>query len=338
MWSIIRTILLKIPSARASPGIIAILSGEEEQLCIKLVYVAYIAMPPGLRSVTLKDSAGETVNADNVIGIDESGSRESGPYVTVAARCNRESDIDLVELLIENDLQPFEHKSSSIVNYNSLSVEERNSRVSNLLSDLSETAVTWCAIVFASGPSEEEQATAAAMCIKKSITHGLQINAVPHGCGDTAAIHDGARDKYSDYPQKLRRQLSSCCDSSFQRSICPVHLTYLQEAEFIYPQTTVADYIAGYVREKYENEETPNHDWVYDFDSSWIDPAPQPDPIYNLKNFQPVRQERLQSRVIAWLRGEGIPQSPQPRGRNPYRELVDEIENERVCEYLKGLG
>lgn len=294
-------------------------------------------MPPELRSVTLVGSEGDTINADNVIGVDESGDRGSGPYVTVAARCSRDVDIDLVAHLIENGLQPFKHKSSSIVRHSSLSPEERADRASNLLADLDGTSITWAAIVSQSNPSEVEQAAAAAMAVKKSITHGLSTGAVSHGCGETAVIHDGARDRYSDYSQKLRKHLYSCCDSSFQRSICSVYLTYLQEADLVYPQTTVADYIAAHIRERYEDGETLTHDWVCEFDSSWIDPAPQPDPIYHLERYQPVREAELQSRVIAWLTGKGIPQDPQPKGRNPYQSLVDQIENERVYKYLREL-
>jgi len=294
-------------------------------------------MPSDLRSVTLKDSEGESINADNVVGVDESGDRGLGPYVTVAARCSREVDVELVASLIENGLQPFKHKSSSIVKYGSLTPEERADRARSLLEDLDGTAITWAAIVSQSNPSEMEQAAAAAMAVKKSITHGLSTGAVAHGCGETAVIHDGAKDEYSNYPQKLRTLLSSCCDSSFQRSICSVYLTYLQEADLVYPQTTVADYIAAYIREQYENDEPLHHEWICEFDSSWIDPAPQPDPIYRLERFQPVREAELQSRVIAWLTGRGIPQDPQPTGQNPYQDLVGEIENECVYEYLRDL-
>jgi hypothetical protein len=239
--------------------------------------------------------------------------------------------VDLVASLVRNDLQPFQHKSSSIVRYGSLAPEERAERAAALLEDLSDS-VTWAAIVSGARPSEVEQATAAAMAAKKSITHGLSNGAVPHGCGETAVVHDGARDKYSEYSTELQKQLSSCCDSSFQRNICPVYLAYLQEADLIYPQTTVADYIAGYIREAYDK--IVDHDWIYEFDSSWNDPAPQADPVYHLKRVQPVREAELQSRVIAWLTGQGVPRDPEPRGQNPYRSLVDQIENDEVYEYL----
>ncbi|WP_152420795.1 hypothetical protein [Haloarcula japonica] len=283
------------------------------------------------------DSEGESVNADNVIGIDESGDSGSGYYVTVATRCSREADIDLVRNLIENELQPFKHKSSSIIRYSSLTPEGRAERASALLEDLRDTEITWAAIVSQSNPSKEEQAAAAAMAIKKSITHGLSTGAVSHGCGETVAVHDGVRDTYSDYSKDLRKQLSGCCDSSFQRSICPVYLTYLQEADLTYPQSTAADYIAGYIREKYADNEAVAHDWIYEFDQSWIDPGPQADPVYRLEEFSPVREAEVRSRVIAWLTGRGIPREPQPTGRDPYQNLIDEIENEIVYEYLMSL-
>ncbi len=293
-------------------------------------------MPQKLRSVTLVGQ-NETVNADNVIGIDESSDSGAGPYVTAAVRCQRTSDIDLVEHLIKNDLKPFIHKSSSIVRYGSLSPQERASRASSLLADLEGTSITWAAIVSQSHPSEEEQAAAAAMAAKKSITNGLQTGDVSHGCGDTAIIHDGARDEYADYFPRLRKELSSKCDSSFQRNICPVYLTALQEADLVYPHTITADYIASYIREQYEPREAPAKDWVSEFDASWIDPAPQMDSIYQLKEVQPVREAALQSRVIAWFTGQGIPQDPNPTGQNPYQSFLDQIENERVYKYLREL-
>lgn len=295
-------------------------------------------MPSGLRSITLDHPGGERINADNVIGIDESmsGKVEEKYYITTAVRCTREADIQLVSTLIENRLQPFKHKSSSIVRHGRLTPEERRDRVSSFIAGLADTSVTWAAIVSEGNPSENEQAAAAAMAVKKSITNGLSTGDVAHGCGETAVVHDGARDKYSEYTTKLCKQLADCCDKSFQKNICPVYLTYLQEADLIYPQSTAADYIAGYIRDRYENGGI-SHDWVCEYDDSWGDSAPQPDRVYQLERFQPVREAELRSRVIAWMTGRGIPPDPQPTGRDPYRDLVSEIENETVYEYLMQL-
>lgn len=294
-------------------------------------------MPPGLRSVTLIDSEGDQINADNVIGIDESGGRSGEPYVTVAVQCSRRTDIDLVSVLIENGLQPFKHKSSTIVQYGSLSVNERADRASDFLEDLQDIPVTWGAVISDPEPSEREQATAAAMAAKKSITNGLSTGDISHGYGETAVLHDGVRDRYSDYSKILRKQLASCCDSSFQRNICPVFLTYLQDADRTYPQSTAADYIAGYIRDEYDNLINQNNQWIHEFDASWIDPAPQADPVYQLDEFIPVREAGLRSRVMAWLTGRGLPQSPNPTGQDPYQKLLDEIDNQTVYAYLSGL-
>lgn len=288
-------------------------------------------MSSPLRSVTVVGSQGHSVNADHLIGVDES---EGDHFVVVGVRCTRENDIDLVRALIENGLQPFRHKSDSIVRYGHLDKSDRIERVEDLLDDIEQLPITWAAVIGSDTLSREGRAAACAMAAKKSITDGLATGNIAHGCNDHVLLHDGKHDPHKDYFEALQEIVPGILDSSFQRIISPVHLAFLQDADRVYPQNTTADFIAGYLREKVEDldEDLPGH--VHRFDKSWIDRAPKPDPVYRLKDFQPVREEELRSRVIAWMTGKGFPQDPSPRNRDPYYELVAQIEDETVYEYL----
>lgn len=292
-------------------------------------------MTPSLRAVTLTEPHGGQTNVENVVGVDES---EGETCVVVGVRCSRSEDIALVRALIENGLQPFQHKSSSIVRYGSLSEQERAQRVEGLMADLEDSQVSWAAVVCDRGPSPEIRAAATAVAIKKSITNGLSTGAVSHGCGDTVALHDGSYNQYDSDIEALRFALAGHIDTSFQRNICPVLLAFLQDADKIYPQTTAADYIAGYLRDQLTEVTDVAAlavDAVEQFDNSWRDDGPQPDPVYGLDPFQPVRGEGLRSRVIAWIRGQGLPDEPSPTGRDPYRELISQIDDDTVYEYLQ---
>jgi hypothetical protein len=300
-------------------------------------------MSADLRPVTLQDPSAETnTNADNVIGVDESGDSGSGIFATAAVRCTRSDDVALVRCLIDNELQPFKHKSSSIVRYDSLSSEERQSRVEDFLDDLQETGVTWAAILYSGRISPEARAAGCAMGIKKSITNGLRTGDVAHGCGDTAVLHDGKRDPSSDYFKCLRKQIPGHCDTEFEQSICPVHLSFLEGADRTYPQTNAADYIAGYLRDLAEETDLSTalnaaSIGPEQFDNSWIDPAPSPTPVYRLEELIPVREQELRSRVIAWFTGKGIPPEPSPQNRDPFETFVEQIDDNIVRSYLRAL-
>lgn len=290
-------------------------------------------MSSPLRDITIVDSEDSRNNVSNLVGVDES--EDSDSFVVVAVRCARSDDISLVRALIESELQPFEHKSSTIVRYGDLDQQERAERVKTLLEKLDESSITWGAVTCQTNPTNEIKAAATTMAVKKSITTGLKTGDLAHGCGGTAMLHDGQYDSYSDHYVKLREFASGHFDTGFQRSICPVYLTFLRKADRTYPQNNAADYVAGFLRDQVRNGaqgELPNH--VYSFDKSWIDSAPQPDPIYHLDEFDPVQEAELHSRVIAWMTGRGLPKEPSPRRRDPYFDLVNQIEDPTVRKYL----
>lgn len=281
---------------------------------------------------------GSRQRTSNLIGLDESTweAGETRYTIIVAVRAAREDEVALLRELIDNELQPFRHKSSSLRRHKGISEEERAERVEQLIGNLENLPVSWSAVLWEGPDQSAELAASAVMAAKKSITNPLQVGEISYGCGETAFLHDGKEDAHSKYFEELKLQLPSAFDSSFQRAICPVFLTFLQDADRIYPVTNTADYIAGYLRQRHKEHDgeftMPRN--VYDFDPSWVDPAPQAEEPYQLDSISPLQEQELRSRVLAWLFGKGIPASPDPTNQDPYRSMVTEIEDEVVREYL----
>lgn len=292
-------------------------------------------MSAPLRDIKLIRS-GNQQRAPNLIGLDESTTTVAGTRYTlvVGVRSAREDETSLLRALIENDLQPFRHKSSTLLQYSDVASAERYSRVSGLIDDLADLPITWSAVLWEGPDKSAELAASAVMAAKKSITNGLQTGEVQHGCDPTAFLHDGREDAHSEYFTSLQKQVPSAFDTGFQRSICPVFLTFLEDADRIYPATNTADYIAGYLADKLHDGEFTMPSPVEEFDNSWVDPAPQPEQPYQLDPIRPVRGEGLRSRVLAWIFGKGIPRSPSPTTQDPYRDLVTQIDDSVVTNYL----
>jgi hypothetical protein len=279
---------------------------------------------------------GEQQRAPNLIGLDESMVTVGGTRYTiiVAVRTARENEISLLRALIDNDLQPFRHKSSSLLRYGGVTPEERATRVQGLIEDLQSLQVSWSAILW-EGPDEAPGLAACAVtAAKKAITSPLQSGDLAHGCGRTAFLHDGRADAHSDYFEQLKLQMPSAFDTGFQQSICSVLLTFMEGADRTYPATNTADYIAGHLARQLENGRSDLPDQVLDFDPSWVDPAPQPEVPYRLSSIRPIREENVHSRVLAWILGRGIPRDPSPVNRDPYRDHVSRIGDDAVRSYL----
>lgn len=279
---------------------------------------------------------GEKQRAPNLIGLDESIVTIQGTRYTavVAVRTAREAEISLLRALIENDLQPFRYKSSSLLRQGGVSQEERARRVQRLIEDLQSLDVSWSCVLWEGPDKSPELAACALTAGKKSITNPLQTGDIAHGCGPTALLHDGAEDAHSNYFRQLKLQMPSAFDSSFQRSICSVLLTFMEHADRTYPVTNTADYIAGYLTDQLESGRSDFPTQVVNFDRSWVDPAPQPEVPYQLDSIQPIREEDLHSRVLAWILGKGIPRDPSPVNRDTYRDRVSRINDDAVRSYL----
>jgi len=111
---------------------------------------------------------GEQQRAPNLIGLDESMVTvgETRYTIIVAVRTARENEISLLRALINNDLQPFKHKSSSLLRYGGVTPEERATRVQGLIEDLQSLQVSWSAILW-EGPDEAPGLAACAVTAAK---------------------------------------------------------------------------------------------------------------------------------------------------------------------------
>jgi hypothetical protein len=297
-------------------------------------------MSDSARPISLeKRCSDDSVRAQSVVGVDESGNAEDGVFVTVAVRAARSDGVELVQRLVENRLQPFRHKSSSLVRYTDADKADRRRRVRALLADLSHSTVTWAAVLSGSPLDEMAAAAAYAVAAKKAITNGLGQT---HLETDTVVLRDGQLVR-GEHAQAFPRQLRGHCDLSFERNICPVYLASLEQAERTYPQVTAADYIAGYLREiaAQHGVETAVEQFDYEqpvrFDRSWDNPARSPASVYQLKPIAPIREKRLTSRAIAWLTGGAITATRDPLDRNRYRRLIDTIDDPVVSDYVTEL-
>lgn len=296
-------------------------------------------MSPSLRPISISDGAGSHFRVEHLVGIDESGNDATGGVcVTVAVRTQRETDIALVRNLVENGLKPFQHKSSTLLRYESLDQPDRKQRVENFIRDLNSTPITWAAVVCEGSFTAAQRAAATTMAAKKAITSAIE-QGIYNGVSDPLALlHDGQEDAHSSYFQQLRKQAAMDFDTSFERGICPVHLTFLRGADRTYPQSNAADYIAGYLRESLSSSRTIadlRFDNLYKLDPSWVRTAGQPVPQYKLKEFRPIREDEIKSRVLSWILGKGIPPDPNPTTHDPFRDLVERnIPDSTVQEYL----
>lgn len=292
-------------------------------------------MSAPLRDINLVRN-GEKQRAPNLIGLDESmvTADETRYTIVVAVRTARENDISLLRALIDNDLHPFKHKSSSLLRHGGVSSDERARRVRGLIQDIQSLQASWSAVIWAGPDKAPELAACAATAAKKSITNPLQSGELAHGCGKTAFLHDGREDSHSDYFEQLKLQMPSAFDTSFQQSICPVLLAFMEDADLTYPATNTADYIAGHLARQLKNDQSDLPSQVVDFDSSWVDPAPQAEVPYRLDSIRPIREENVHSRVLAWIWGKGIPRDPSPANRDPYRNQVSQIGDDTVRSYL----
>lgn len=298
-------------------------------------------MPSSLRPISVTDGADHHVRARHLVGVDESGNQASndGLCVTVAVRTRRETDAELVRRMIDNNLEPFRHKSSTLVRHGSVDPSERSRRVRSFLHDLATTSITWTAIVCTNGFNQSERAAAVSVAAKKAITGAMDRVGFTGENDPTVLLHDGKRDGYGSYDEYLRKQLAMDFDLSFQESICPVYPVFLKGADRTYPQSNAADYIAGHLRKRFtENTTIEDIEYgnVHELDPSWVRRAGTPAPLYKLESLQPVREAELRSRILCWLMGRGIPPEPEPTGYDPFREQVEQLSDSRVRSYLLG--
>lgn len=282
-----------------------------------------------MRSIqVIEKSSDRMTRADHVIGIDESGNvTGSGPFTIAAVRCPRDTSERLVELLLENDLAPWQAKSQSITEV--ASPEQRTRRVRNLMEALTDESVSWYVAVGYSDLSIHHKAAAVCMLAKKTITSSSRFS------GDAVLLPDGAPSMYGDRQRHLRTQAGQIFDGSFQSAFGGVYVTGLPKADLTYPEVTAADYIAGLVREVIADGASIDAlpDQVIRFEQNWREPSVSPHPFYQIRGVSGGFGARERTRVAAWIKGRR-PDGGDFDVSSQWETTVQMLESEPVQQYL----
>lgn len=239
--------------------------------------------------------------------------------------------------MVESNLEPFRHRSSTLVRHGPLDQSEREENVRAFIGKLEASPITWAAVICTAEFDQRDRAAAVSVATKKAITSAIDRDIFGGEHDPAVLLHDGKRDGYGAYNEHLQKQLASDFDPSFQRNICPVERVFLQDADRTYPQSNAADYIAGYLRYRLAGDTTIDgleRNNVYVLDPSWVRRAGTPTPLYELESFRPVRGKVLRSRILCWMKGRGISAEPEPTAYDPYRELVEQFSDSTVRSYL----
>lgn len=282
-----------------------------------------------MRTVQVIDqSSGSITRADHVIGIDESGTfGDPNPFALAAVRCPREKGERLAELLLENDLAPWQAKSQTITR--NISAAERNRRVQGLIESLNRESIPWrVAVCFSRGGIDHK---AAGVCVlaKKTIT------SFPEFSGDSVLLPDGEANMYGSRQEKLRTQASQIFDGSFQSKYGGMYVTALTAADLTYPEVTAADYIAGFVRGAVDDgvqvREFP--DEVMWFDNNWREPSVSPVPFYKIRGLSGEYGSVARTRVAAWVKGRNTDGDDYDVS-SQWRNTLEMIESPDLRQYL----
>lgn len=288
---------------------------------------------PPLKPITVvNQSNGTSCNIGTVVGLDESAGPDA--QVFVAVRSPRCADIRLVRTMVNNDLYPFKYKSHTSVANGPLTPKDRQKNIKSLIKDMEKLPLSLGSVVIDSNASPQQKSAAAVMAAKKSITNCLERNI---DLADRAVlIHDGDLDSRQQYANSLWRQMESTFDQGFREGLCDVSLTLQTQADFIFPQNIVADYIAGYLRDRGSSVEEIGKLWdpVDTFDPSWSDPAENTAQSYDLDI---LNTDAPGCRFTAWAKGGGLPKGPSSPPGVPPSEIVDQIEDKTVQRYLNNL-
>jgi hypothetical protein len=283
-----------------------------------------------MRSVQVVDqSSGNTTRADHVIGIDESGN-VTGPdaFAIAAVRCPRVNGETLAEILLQHDLNPWQAKSQTITE--SISAQERDQRVEQLIDSLNAESIPWSVAVGYSGGSIHHKAASVTVLAKKTITSAQDFS------GDAVLIPDGAPSMYGDHQTHLRTQASQIFDGSFQSTFGGVYITGLQKADLTYPEATAADYIAAYVRRAVHERDLSVQDLpeqVIWYDSNWREPSVSPVPFYQIQGVSGNYGDITKTRAAAWIKGRH-PDGNEFDASSQWDNTVDMLESTELQNYL----
>lgn len=291
-------------------------------------------MGSGLRRIELVehgvvDTQPPVQHANHIVGIDESGNQQEGPFVMTAVQCPRLNGELIAELLIKHGLEPWKSKSSSTPS--EMSPTELSRSVHKFITDLEDTPITWHTVAGWGNYTAGKRAATACITASKALTGGS--GSLPDYKGPAAFIHDGGPRMYGSRQELLRKAFTRQF-AGFGERVTPVYVTQLKQGDRTYPELTAADYISGYLRSRIQDRgiDGVNHP-VQRIDDSW---NTSDDPLATLYNFRARNRRQSQmkyDRVAAWIEGRR-PAPADTWGNQPFESLVDRIQSDVVKEYL----
>lgn len=292
-------------------------------------------MSSGLRQVELVEdsNSGSHTNQqriDHVVGVDESGNSNEGPFVMTAVQCPRSCGETIAELLINEGLEPWKSKASSTPAH--MSNQALTDGVSELIDNLTDTPITWHAV--GGWGSYEKQARAMIACIvtTKAMTGGHD-STVPEYDGPATLMHDGGNRMYGDSQIAIRRAASRQF-SGFADRHTPVYLSFIRDGDKTYPEVTAADYISAYLRSEIQSRGIENIDYLDRIDNSWCASSHDPPAtLYQIRARRRGRPQEKEERAAAWIEGRRPPDSDSWNG-SQLDSLVSRLKSDTVREYL----
>lgn len=292
-------------------------------------------MPSGLRQVELVEKLrggdnGNQQRVDHVVGVDESGNSNEGPFVMTAVQCPRSCGETLAELLIEEGLEPWKSKSSSTPK--NMSNEELSSSVSSLIERLEDVPVTWHAVGGWDSYTKQERAMIACVVTTKAMTGGSN-KSPPNYDGPATLMHDGGRRMYGDSQIAIRRAAHRQF-SGFSDRHTPVYISFITDGDKTYPEITAADYISAYLRSEIPNRGIESISSLNRIKESWRASSTEPPAtLYQIRTRRRGRPQRKEERAAAWIEGRRPPESDSWNS-SQLKPLVNRLESDTVREYL----
>lgn len=292
-------------------------------------------MSSGLRRVELIENSTDTgkrsqQRVDHVVGVDESGNSDEGPFVMTAVQCPRSSGETLAELLIEQGLEPWKSKSSSPPAH--MSNEEVSSSVSALIENLADTSITWHTVGGWGSYNKQQRAMIACIVTTKAMTGSN--DSLPDYDGPATLMHDGGTRMYGNGQIAIRRAASRQFNGFADRHT-PVYLSFIQDGDKTYPEITAADYISGYLRSEIQKRGIEDIELLDRIDHSWRASNDEPPAtLYQICARRRGRPQGKEERAAAWIGGRRPPESDSWDG-SQLDSLTNRINSDIVREYLR---
>lgn len=248
-------------------------------------------------------------------------------------QCTRSDGERLAELLIDCNLFPWKAKSQSLSAV--ADDEDQTTRVEEFIERLRDSSITWAVAAGRQSYGIPLRSATACTVGSRTLTPRPYRDSPPIG-GEAVMLHDGGMNTYGTNQEKLREQAASKFNASFQSEFCPVYISSMPKGDLTYPEITAADYIAGYIRYRLEEnasvETLPEQ--VSRIQSSWRDKTLAPLPLYRLRSSNTQHSRELETRIVSWIQGQRPPRGDELTTHGTYENVVKRLDSETVREYL----